>query len=195
MSTRSCNLSIEKLSSGWTARLILHVRTMCSQLRKFYPRSDCTLGSGARTQHNIDLERFSSTKTFAHDKRMDCATDLTRTNHVESAVQVISKERLHTWLWSAHSTSHKFRVFHINKNITTRSLHMTSRWTWCATESFLGANDTKHMTPNRCSHTLLNERSAVTSSSKIATGILRHRCSKVKIPRWAKKERIIKTRN
>jgi hypothetical protein len=88
MSTRSCNLSIEKLSSGWTARLILHVRTMCSQLRKFYPRSDCTLGSGARTQHNIDLERFSSTKTFAHDKRMDCATDLTRTNHVESAVQV-----------------------------------------------------------------------------------------------------------
>jgi hypothetical protein len=122
------------MTSGWTARLILHVRTMFSQLRKSYPRSDCTLGSGARTQHNINLERFSSTKTFAHDKRMDCATDLTHTNHVRPAAQVISKERLHTWLWGAHSTSHKFRVFLINKNITTRTLHMTNGWTWCATD-------------------------------------------------------------
>ena len=71
---------------------------------------------------------------------MDCATHLTITNHVESAVQVISKERLHTWLLGAHSTSHKFRMFLSNKKITTRSLHMTSGWTWCATESILGAN-------------------------------------------------------
>jgi hypothetical protein len=72
MSTRSCNLSIEKLSSGWTARLILHVRTMCSQLRKFYPRSDCTLGSGARTQHpaQTSLHHLSA-------RRQMCAQEAT----------------------------------------------------------------------------------------------------------------------
>jgi hypothetical protein len=48
------------------ARLILHVRTMSSQLCKSYPRSDCTLGSGARTQHHIILECFSSTRTILH---------------------------------------------------------------------------------------------------------------------------------
>ena len=88
-----------------------------------------------RTHKRLEPKACGNNHTqLAHDKRIDCATDLTRTNHVESAAQVISKERLHTWLWGAHPTSHTFKMILINMNITTRSLHMTNGWTWCATD-------------------------------------------------------------
>jgi hypothetical protein len=88
-----------------------------------------------RTHKRLEPKACGNDHTqLAHDKRMDCATDLTRTNHVESAAQVISKERLHTWLWGAQPKSHTFKMLLINKHITTRSLHMTNGWTWCATD-------------------------------------------------------------
>jgi hypothetical protein len=112
-----------------------------SGTRYSYKPPDPTFLGGANAHQSLRSHKRLEPKAcgndhtqLAHDKRMDCATDLTRTNHVESAAQVVSKERLHTWLWGAHPTSDTFKMFLINKNITTRSLHMTNGWTWCATD-------------------------------------------------------------
>ena len=111
----SC-ISLHKIS-------MLHIPMSCPRNGTRYshkPPDAAFLGEAnahqsLRTHKRLEPKACGNDHTqLAHDKRMDCATDLTRTNHVESAVQVISKEGMsmyahvydqgvkHTWIRSCN---------------------------------------------------------------------------------------------